>query len=143
MDDFMKEALEIVRAQARVRMMTEDEIVSMVSNLAVSLRGIMSGEPATEVKAPVDAKKSIKEKSVTCLECGKSFKVLTKKHLASHGLTSDGYKEKYGLPKKITLVAKELVRTRRKKMGEMRLWERRKGAKPEAAATQPRLPPRR
>jgi predicted transcriptional regulator len=52
--------------------------------------------------------------------------VLTKRHLASHGLTVDEYKEKYGYKKGTSLVAKSLARERRKTMLNMRLWEKRK-----------------
>ncbi len=131
MDDFLKEALEIAKAQASVRTMTEEEILAMVHKLAVNLARI-AGEStladAGEDAPATDPKKAIREKSILCLECGKSFKVLTKRHLASHGLTPAEYKEKWGYPKKTTLVCKGLARDRRKKMGEMKLWERRKKA---------------
>jgi predicted transcriptional regulator len=135
MEDFLKQALEIVKAQASVRNMTEEEIVSMVKKLSANLQGIIAGEAAVSLEPAIDAKKSIKENSVICLECGKSFKIMTTKHLATHGLTSDEYKAKHGLPKKTKLVAKGLARMRRKKMSEMKLWERRtpKAAKPAPA----------
>lgn len=38
MDDCLKEALEIVKAQASVRNMTEEEISSMVRRLSESIR---------------------------------------------------------------------------------------------------------
>ncbi|MEW5775056.1 MAG: MucR family transcriptional regulator [Thermodesulfobacteriota bacterium] len=130
MDDFLKEALEIAKAQASVRTMSEEEILAMVQKLATSLARLAGETPLAEAEeAPAtDPKKAIREKSVTCLECGKSFKVLTKRHLASHGLTAAEYKEKWGYPKKTTLVCKGLARERRKKMAEMKLWERRKKA---------------
>lgn len=132
MDDFVKEALEIVKAQAKVRVMTEAEITSMVGALAKGLRNISGGISCEDDEAsPVtaaDAKKAIKEKSVTCLECGKAFKIMTKKHLLTHGLTPEEYREKYGYKKGTPLVAKGLARERRKKMTEMKLWEKRKGA---------------
>ncbi|WP_022663279.1 MucR family transcriptional regulator [Paucidesulfovibrio longus] len=128
MEDHLKEALEIVRAQASVRTMTEDEITSMVQNLATGIRAIMDGgviASAETQDAPVDPKKAIREKSIICLESGKAFKVLTKRHLAKFGLTPDEYREKWGYPKKTPLVCKSLQRERRKKMKEMKLWERR------------------
>ncbi|MGE4291206.1 MAG: MucR family transcriptional regulator [Desulfovibrio sp.] len=128
MEDHLKEALEIVRAQASVRTMTEEEITSMVQNLASGIRSIMDGgviASAEPQDAPVDPKKAIREKSIICLESGKAFKVLTKRHLAKFGLTPDEYREKWGYPKKTPLVCKGLQRERRKKMKEMKLWERR------------------
>lgn len=126
MDDYLKEALEIVKAQASVRTMTEEEIISMVQKLAHGIANISDDVVDADCESPaVDPKKAIREKSIVCLECGKSFKVLTKRHLATHDLVPADYKEKWGYPKKTSLVCKSLARERRKKMGEMKLWERR------------------
>lgn len=133
MDDYLKEALEIVRAQAKVRIMTAQEIVTMVQNLVVGLKAVVQGfSPSAPVEdasgRPLDAKKAIREKSIICMESGKSMKVITKRHLAKFGLTPDEYRAKWGYPKDMPLVCKELQRARRKKMQDMRLWERRKKA---------------
>ncbi|WP_461834423.1 Ros/MucR family transcriptional regulator [Desulfothermus sp.] len=130
MEEYIKQALEIVKAQASVRNMTEEEITSMVKSLADQLKGLVEGEQSgvshEEQKPAVDPKKAIREKSIICLECGKAFKVLTKKHLKTHGLTPQEYKEKWGYKKKQSLIAKSLARERRKKMREMKLWTKRK-----------------
>jgi predicted transcriptional regulator len=126
MDDYLKEALEIVKAQASVRTMSEEEITSMVQKLATDIRAIAEGGTLEVLEeSAVDPKKAIREKSVLCCVCGKSFKVLTKKHLASHGLTPEEYREKFGYKKKLPLVCKSLQRERRKKMKEMKLWTKR------------------
>ncbi|HMM38898.1 MAG TPA: MucR family transcriptional regulator [Desulfovibrio sp.] len=130
MDDFVKAALEIVKAQASVRTMTEEELVSMTRNLTASLKGLEVGEAVSEEEPVCAPGKSIKEKSISCCVCGKSFKILTKKHLASHGLDAVSYREKFGFKKNLPLVCKSLQRMRRKKMTEMKLWTKRKGAKP-------------
>ena len=128
MDDYFKEALELARAQAGVRVMNEKEIATFVAKVAASLKDIAGdGECACETDiSTAGAKKSIKEKSVTCLECGKSFKILTVRHLSRHGLTAEEYKAKYGLKKGTALVCKSLQRERRKKMQDMKLWEKRR-----------------
>jgi len=129
MDEYTLAALDIVKAQATTRPMTQDEIVSMVRALSSGFKSIESGQPVAppcEAGTPaMDPKKAIREASVTCLECGKSFKVITKKHLASHGLTPEEYKEKYGYKKSQALTCKSLARERRKTMVGMKLWERR------------------
>ncbi|NDV22235.1 MucR family transcriptional regulator [Desulfovibrio sp. JC022] len=126
MEDYLKEALEIVKAQASVRTMSEEEMTSMVRKLSAGIQAIAENSlPAQEEAPACEPKKSIKEKSIVCCECGKSFKIITKKHLASHGLTPDEYREKYGLKKKTPLVCKSLQRERRKKMKEMKLWTKR------------------
>ena len=121
-------AIELARAQASVRVMTEDEIITMV-RLATKLK-VLAGEEVEEDAPTADAptiepKKSIKEKSITCLVCGKTMKVLTKKHLALHGLDAVSYREQFGLKKGTPLTCKELQRARKQKMAEMKLWERR------------------
>jgi len=135
MDETLKQALEIVRAQARVRAMTADEMASMAKALAASIQGLMGGGPSEEYCEEEDedgvvleATKSIKERSVLCLECGKSFRILTTRHLASHGLTPDEYRTKWGIKKGVSLACKALQRERRKKMKSMQLWERRRKA---------------
>jgi predicted transcriptional regulator len=130
MEDYLKSALEIVTAQASVRNMTDEEITTMVRRLGAGIRDVGLGmeSPESEQPAVLDPKKALKEKTVTCLECGKSFKVITKKHLASHGLTPEEYKAKHGYKKGTPLVCKALQRERRKKMKDMRLWEK-KGKK--------------
>lgn len=132
MDDYLKMAMEMVKAQAGVRTMSAEEMTSMVLELSKKLSGLASvADPAVQDEATgpaVDPKKSIKEKSVTCLECGKVMKLITAKHLASHGLSKAEYLAKYGIKKGTTLMAKGLARARKEKMLSMELWKRR-GAK--------------
>jgi predicted transcriptional regulator len=129
MDTYLSLALDIVKAQAKVRNMTEAEITAMVSKLAAGIRGMDSGEMAcigdAAPTATLDAKKAIKERSITCMESGKSFKIITKRHLAKYGLTPEEYRDKWGYSKGTPLVCKSLQRERRKKMRDMKLWERR------------------
>lgn len=116
MEDYLKAALEIVKAQASVRTMTEEEITSMVQKLSTGIKAIAQGSIVEhEEEYTVDPAKAIREKSILCCECGKSFKILTRKHLASHNLTTDEYREKFGYKKKLPLVCKSLQRERRKK----------------------------
>lgn len=129
MEDYLKQAIEIVKAQASVRNMNEEEITSMIRALTQSIRGVAEGvAPVVDADPAVDPKNAIREKSVICCECGKSFKVLTKRHLATHGLTPEEYREKWGYKKGTSLVAKSLARDRRKTMQGMKLWEKRKKA---------------
>ena len=131
MEDYLKHAIERVKAQASVRIMSEDEMADMIASLAAKLKKLDTFEETEEccscsAEAPVtDAKRSIKEKSITCLECGKVFKVITKKHLILHGLDAAAYREKWGLKKGTPLTCKELQRARRQKMKDMKLWEKR------------------
>lgn len=129
MDDYLKEALGIVKAQASVRIMNEEEINSMLQKLTNGIRSIstlMTGEHLPDEISAIEPSKAIKEKNIICVECGRSFKLITKKHLATHGLTPEQYRERCGYKKNTPLVCKSLQRERRKKMKEMKLWERRR-----------------
>ncbi|MGE4538383.1 MAG: MucR family transcriptional regulator [Desulfovibrio sp.] len=126
----LEAALEIVKAQAGTRPMTAEEIVAMVRAVMASVMAVAMGEgqPQSDLAGAgpaIDPQKAIKESSITCLECGKSFKVITRKHLATHGLTAEEYRAKYGYKKTQALACKSLARERRKKMKDMKLWERR------------------
>jgi len=126
MEEYLKQALEIVKAQASVRTMTEEEITSMVQRLSAGIQAIAEGGAVeAEEQMACEPQKAIREKSIICCVCGKSFKILTKKHLASHDLTPGEYREKFGYKKNFPLVCKSLQRERRKKMKEMKLWTKR------------------
>ena len=117
---------------AGVRIMTEEEIAAFIQKVAMGIRAVAEGEAPVELDSAEmaqEARKSVKEKSVTCLECGKSFKILTKRHLASHGMDTAEYREKWGFKKDAPLVCKALQRERRKKMKDMKLWEKRRKVK--------------
>ena len=43
MDDYLKEALEITRAQAGVRIMTEEEIAAFIQKVAMGIRAVAEG----------------------------------------------------------------------------------------------------
>ena len=130
MDDHLKLAIQLATAQASVRVMEEEEMVNMIRSLTSSLKKMTDN---TEVEDEEEAlasqpARSIKEKTITCLECGKVFKLITSKHLAQHGLDADTYRRKWGLKPDTPLVCKSLQRTRRKKMKDMKLWEKRRAA---------------
>lgn len=133
MEEHVMMALEIVKAQAGFRTMTEDEICSMVQSLSVTISKMLSEEVSPDAlqmeRAAVD--RAPKDNTIVCLECLKSFKMLTHKHLATHGLTPAEYRSKWGYAKDAPLVCKSLRRRRRKKMKDIKLWEKRR--KPLAA----------
>lgn len=127
----MDSALKIVEAQAGVRPMSADEACQMVKNLSDGLQKIAEGdaEPPKQ-EPPCDPKRAIRNKSIVCLECGRTFKTLSKKHLESHGLTPDEYRAKWGYKKRAPLSCRETAKARSERMKEMKLWTR-TGKKPD------------
>ena len=130
MDDHLKLAIELATAQASVRVMEEEEMVAMIRSLSTSLKKMTddSLDGDGEESLTSSPARSIKEKTITCLECGKVFKLITSKHLSTHGLDAEAYRRKWGLKPDTPLVCKSLQRTRRKKMKDMKLWEKRRAA---------------
>lgn len=124
-------AADIVAAQATHTNMSLDEIrnaLIQAYNALASIRSMEEGAeeqgdqevsldeaPASDklVKLRANPMRSIKQNSVTCLECGQEFKVITKKHLGSHGLTPKEYRKKYGIKAKQALSSKALSAARK------------------------------
>lgn len=130
MEEDVMMALEIVKAQAGFRTMTEEEICSMIQGLSAAIRQMLaSGEGQDTLQHERAAADRLpKENSLLCLECLKPFKMLTHKHMATHGLTPAEYRAKWGYAKDAPLVCKSLQRRRRKKMKDIKLWEKRRKA---------------
>ena len=49
MDDYLKEALEITRAQAGVRVMSEEEIAAFIQKVAQGIKAVAEGEAPVEL----------------------------------------------------------------------------------------------
>src|SRR5262252_5940012 len=73
---------------------------------------------------PVHWRKSITKHTVTCLECGASFKQLSVRHLKAHALDGKSYRIKYGIPRTQPLSAKETTAIRKEIVQRSRPWEK-------------------
>ncbi|MEW6289167.1 MAG: MucR family transcriptional regulator [Thermodesulfobacteriota bacterium] len=123
-------AADIVKAQCTSTSMSAEDISSSLQNTFTVLQSLQANEVSAEVitggeeqkednAVEVAPEKSILRNKIVCLECGQSFKLLSPKHLASHGLTGKEYRKKYGFPLRQPLCAKALSE-RRKKAGKER-----------------------
>jgi len=118
-------AAELVSSQINSTEMSTEEISQALSNTFATLKGLqdaeVSGQDVGEPqdKPNIDPAKSILKNKIICLECGESFKMLSPKHLRSHGLDGRSYRQKYGLPLRQALCAKSLS-DKRKKAGKER-----------------------
>lgn len=123
-------AAEIVQNQVSNNPMNSEEIVSSLKFVFSALQTmqkseidgtLLEGVKLTEEGAAAekgvekqDAKSSIQDDKIICLECGAEMRQLTAKHLGAHNLTPREYKQKYGFPLKQPLSAKSLTRARSK-----------------------------
>jgi len=112
---------EIIQSQITTKQMSTDEIKAALNETFRTLQSLQNAETieTTEVDAApltdaptLDPKKSIQKNKVVCLECGQEFKMLSPKHLRSHGLTSKEYRKKYGFSARQPLCAKSLSEKR-------------------------------
>lgn len=130
-------AADLVQAQCASKSMTTEEITFSLQSTYKALQvlqtdeaRIIQGAGPEGVGAGAVAgiaaqgigiapEKSIQKNKIICLECGQEFKMLSPKHLKSHGLNGREYREKYGFSRRQPLCAKSLS-DRRKKAGKDR-----------------------
>ena len=123
-------AADLVQSQCASKGMNTEEITLALQSTFNALQVLQAGEAKLQagisegisglVAAPcMTPEKSIQKNKIVCLECGQEFKMLSPKHLRSHGLTGREYREKWGFPLRQPLCAKSLSE-RRKKAGKDR-----------------------
>jgi predicted transcriptional regulator len=124
-------AADIIQSQCKSTGMTMEEIALSLQNTFKTLQALQSAEIQASQEGMVDSEakvksaialtpeKSLQKNRVVCLECGQEFKMLSPKHLKSHGLTSREYRVKYGFSLRQPLCAKSLSE-KRKKAGKER-----------------------
>lgn len=110
---------EIIQSQIGSKQMTTDEIKVALNETFQALKSLQENEAGGAVEQEteasgvvIDPKRSIQKNKVVCLECGQEFKMLSPKHLKSHGLDSKGYRKKYGFTARQPLCAKALSEKR-------------------------------
>lgn len=122
-------AAAIVQSQSTSKGMSTEEVTFALQSTFRALQELQSDEikNAAEggaldgsVSAPaISPEKSIQKNKIICLECGQEFRMLSPKHLKSHGLTGREYRSKHGFSLRQPLCAKSLSE-RRKKAGKAR-----------------------
>jgi predicted transcriptional regulator len=126
-------AKDLVMAQIEARNLSPDEMHQALQHTYASLKALQAQEDANGSVAvitpetppePVNWKKSITKHTVTCLECGASFKQLSVRHLKDHGLDGRSYRAKYGIPRTQPLAAKESTARRKQIVQRSRPWEK-------------------
>jgi predicted transcriptional regulator len=112
---------EIIQSQISSKQMSTEEVKAALNETFKALKALQNAETcsvaeaeteATATTLTVDPKKSIQRNKIVCLECGQEFKMLSPKHLASHGLDSKSYRKKYGFSARQPLCARALSERR-------------------------------
>jgi len=119
----MELCAEVVTAQAQSRIMTSEEVAGSIRVVYQTLQELEqhgqkpnekeTDSPEALVLLRRQPQKSFQHTKVYCLECGKSFQLLSNRHLATHSLTPRAYKQKWGFPLGTSLSAQTLTARRR------------------------------
>lgn len=124
---------DLVMAQIQAGQLPPDEMPKALRQTFASLMALKAQEEsgvvstaqeAERASGTTDWKKSIGRYTVTCLECGATFKQLTVRHLREHGLEARSYRTKYGIPRTQALSAREVTAKRRQIVQRIRPWEK-------------------
>lgn len=119
-------AKELTMAQIVAGQLSPEAMQEALQKTYASLMALQAKETGTiETPAvPTDWRKSITRHTVTCLECGASFKQLSVRHLRHHDLDGRSYREKYGIPRTQPLAARATTSRRREIVQQSRPWEK-------------------
>lgn len=118
-------AADIIQGQGSTKDMSIEEMQAALQKTFETLQELQKLEAGESVdesspETPqISPQKSILKNKIICLECGEEFKMLSPKHLRSHGLTGREYRVKYGFSLRQPLCAKALSE-KRKKSGKER-----------------------
>lgn len=129
-------AADLVKSQCTTTSMNTEEVTAALQNTfkalqdlqviearASQIAGVVEGGTAvgelTGAGLAVNPDKSIQRNKIICLECSQEFRMLSPKHLRSHGLTGKEYRLKWGFSKRQPLCARSLSE-QRKKAGKAR-----------------------
>src|SRR5215510_3027106 len=124
---------DLVLAQIQAKTLPPEDMHQALQQTYASLQALKAQEDANGSVAvatretpseSVNWKKSITKHTVTCLECGASFKQLSTRHLKDHGMDGKGYRIKYGIPRTQSLAAKEMTSKRKAIVQRSRPWEK-------------------
>jgi predicted transcriptional regulator len=129
---------DIIAAYVSKNSVRSADIGDLIGTVHATLVGLSSGqsgsEPVEEPVAAVSIKKSITPEHLVCLEDGLKFKSL-KRHLASHGMTPEQYRDKWKLPADYPMVAPAYAAARSEMAKQSGLGQGR-GTKPVKAAAE-------
>lgn len=111
-------ATEVVQAQTSTKNLSLEELQTALKETFATLQGLQKIESGDATaggseQTAVSPEKSILKNKIICIECGQEFKMLSAKHLKSHGLTGREYRKKHGFSLRQPLCAKSLTEKRK------------------------------
>jgi predicted transcriptional regulator len=133
MSSVLAMAKDLVLAQIRAGNLSADAMQTLLQDTYAQLMALKAQEEGSSpsstdedavVPTSVAWKKSLTKHAVVCLECGESFKQLSRRHLKIHDLDQRAYRAKYGIPRTQPLAAKVVTAQRKQIVQQSRPWEK-------------------
>jgi predicted transcriptional regulator len=121
-------ATDLTTALIQAGRILPEELQDTLQRIYASLMELkMQGENGVATPpTPANWRKSIARNSITCLECGATFKQLSR-HLRDHNLNAHSYRAKYGILRTQPLAARSVTAMRKTIAQRVRPWEKAPG----------------
>ena len=130
--DYIELAADIVSAYVSNNTIAASDLPALIREVHTALVRIQSSPAAGVAEPPkpaVNARRSVHDDYIICLEDGKKFKSL-KRHLRTqYNMTPEQYREKWSLPPDYPMVAPNYAKARSALAKEMGLGQTRKRAR--------------
>jgi predicted transcriptional regulator len=130
MEEHLDRVVDIIVAYVGANPVQPSELPHLISDIAISLSKIKTGETVEEIKQvpAIPIKRSVRHDCIFCLECGEGFKSM-KRHLrAMHDLDEHEYRQKWNLPPQYPMAA-EIYSAQRSALAKTNGFGRKKGQK--------------
>lgn len=111
--DVLQATIRILSAYLSKNMVATDRLGIVIQDIHAVLQERGNGKPVTTPPA-VSIEQSLKDDTVTCLECGKPMRMLRRHLRTRHGLTVSEYKTKWHLPSTYPMSAPQFRQERSK-----------------------------
>ena len=124
---------DLVSAEIQIGRLSPEDMDSAMRRIYQSLQTLKSREDAESLvpmpaavmpQALANWRQSITRQAITCLECGRTFKQLSYRHLRQHDLDARSYRAKFGIPLSQPLAARATAALRRRIAAEVKPWEK-------------------
>lgn len=121
---------DLVTELIRVHHLSPNDAKSLLLSMHATLLSLQQQEAPAATTSPEthkevtqsDWKRSISKHSITCLECGDTFRQLSARHLRVHDLDPRSYRTKYGIPRTQALSSRDATARRREVAQQIRPW---------------------
>ena len=101
---------DIVAAHVGNNTVTGDQLPTLIRTIHKALSGL--GSDPEKLTPAVPIKKSVQKDTITCLECGKAAKMLKRHLTTAHGLSVQGYRDRWGLASDYPMTAPDYAARR-------------------------------